>query len=53
VRKVLRKINRIAKESRKKKSKPIRYDSLIRILDAAEGAEDLPIDVKNDSLQIK
>lgn len=43
IRKVLRSINRIGKLNIKKFNKPIKYESLIRIMDAAEGAEDLPL----------
>lgn len=37
LRKALRKINRIGKETIKKFNKFIRYESLIRVMDAAEG----------------
>lgn len=53
IRKALRRINRTGKEHVKKFNKPIKYESLIRIMDAAEGGEDLPTHVHESSKEIK
>ena len=49
IRKVLRLINKIAKEKIKKRSKPIKYESLLRIIEIAEEGWEGFNDVRDES----
>lgn len=50
---MLRKLNRIGRQANEKVNKLVKYEAIIRIIDAAEGAEDLPVSVKTDSIEIR
>ena len=53
LRKTMRKINEIGKNNFKRFSKPIKYDALIRVLEAKEGMPNLPDQIMKDSFVIR